>query len=159
MEEMSKEASHYYKTLAVIFREALDGILKYQDKESKLFYQLIDKADIEGNYLETSGTAMIAYSMMKACRMGIIQKEGYRAAGEEIFEKLAEQKLVEKDGIVYLCDICSVAGLGPGDERDGSITYYLSEKVVSDDPKGVGAFLMAYAENQIISRSAAAARR
>jgi unsaturated rhamnogalacturonyl hydrolase len=45
-----------------------------------------------------------------------------------------------------------VAGLGPGEERDGSISYYLSEKVVCDDPKGVGAYMMAYAERLLLHR-------
>lgn len=146
LEEMPKESREYYESLADIYKTAADNILRYQDKESKLFYQVIDKADIENNYLETSGTAMVACSIMKACRMGILRKEEYQAAGKEIFEKLTEYKLTEKDGRIRLQDICSVAGLGPGDERDGSIAYYLSEKVVCDDPKGVGAFMMAYAE-------------
>ncbi len=146
LEEMSIEIFEHYKTITGLYKEAINGILKYQDKESKLFYQLIDKADIEGNYLETSGTAMIAYSIMKACRIGVLQEEKYLIAGEGIFERLVEQKLVEKDGKLHLCGICSVAGLGPGEERDGSMEYYLSEKVVCDDPKGVGSFMMAYAE-------------
>lgn len=39
-----------------------------------------------------------------------------------------------------------MAGLGPGNKRDGSVAYYLSEKVVADDPKGVGAYMMATAQ-------------
>ena len=39
-----------------------------------------------------------------------------------------------------------MAGLGPKDERDGSVEYYLSEPVVSDEEKGVGVFMMAYGE-------------
>lgn len=146
IEEMSIEIFEHYKSLSAIYKEAIQGILNYQDKESKLFYQVIDKADIEGNYLETSGTTMIAYSIMKACRLGILQKEKYQPIGEEIFMKLTQQKLVETDKSLQLSGICSVAGLGPGEERDGSIAYYLSEKVVCDDPKGVGAYMMAYAQ-------------
>ena len=49
-------------------------------------------------------------------------------------------------GQCHLEGICSVAGLGPGNKRDGSVAYYLSEKVVADDPKGVGAYMMATAQ-------------
>lgn len=140
------ENSDEYNYLADIYKEAVNGILKYQDEESKLFYQVIDKDDIEGNYLETSGTAMIAYSIMKGCNLGLLRNEDYKKLGEEIFEELAKQKLIQKEERIYLCDICSVAGLGPGKERDGSVAYYLSEKIVCDDPKGVGAFLMAYSQ-------------
>ncbi|MDF2486481.1 MAG: glycosyl hydrolase family 88, partial [Herbinix sp.] len=145
IEVISIEIYEHYMTLVNLYKEAIQGILRYQDKECKLFYQVIDKADIEGNYPETSGSAMIAYSILKACRLGILQKERYQVIGEGILEQLVEQKLVETDGKLHLEGICSVAGLGPKDERDGSVAYYLSEKVVCDDPKGVGAFLMAYA--------------
>ncbi len=41
-----------------------------------------------------------------------------------------------------------MAGLGPENRRewDGSVAYYLSERIVDDDPKGVGPFMMAYAQ-------------
>lgn len=146
LEEISIEIFEQYRTLERILKEAVKGILQYQDKESKLFYQVIDKSEIEGNYLETSGSVMIAYAIMKSCRKGVLLKEKYQATGEEIFLKLVEEKLVEVQGRLILNGICSVAGLGPKNERDGSIEYYLSEKVVCNDPKGVGAFMMAYAE-------------
>jgi unsaturated rhamnogalacturonyl hydrolase len=59
---------------------------------------------------------------------------------------LIHNKLIEKNGILTLTDICSVAGLGPGNTRDGSTEYYLSEPIVSDESKGVGAFMMAYVQ-------------
>lgn len=145
IEVMSIEIFEHYMTLVNLYREAIKGILWYQDKERKLFYQIIDKSDIEGNYLETSGSAMIAYSILKACRLGILKKEKYQTIGEEILEQLTVQKLVEREGSLYLEGICSVAGLGPKEERDGSVAYYLSERIVCDDPKGVGALMMAYA--------------
>lgn len=147
IDEMSKEIFEHYKDLEALFKEAIKGILQYQDyNESKLFYQVIDRADIENNYLETSGTAMIAYSILKGCHMGILSKEKYQPIGEEIILKLTEHKLIEEEGRMALHGICSVAGLGPGETRDGSVEYYLSEKVVSDDPKGVGPYMMAYAK-------------
>ena len=42
--------------------------------------------------------------------------------------------------------ICGVAGLGNTPYRDGSVAYYLSERIVDNDPKGVGALFMALAE-------------
>ena len=62
-----------------------------------------------------------------------------------IFEYIVREKLTEKNNQLSLTDICSSAGLGPGDERDGSPEYYFSEKIVSDDPKGIGALMMVYA--------------
>ena len=50
---------------------------------------------------------------------------------------------VDAQGVVKLHGICSVAGLGGNPYRDGSFAYYISEKVVTNDYKGVGAFILA----------------
>ena len=63
----------------------------------------------------------------------------------ECNKDIVREKLTEKNNQLSLTDICSSAGLGPGDERDGSPEYYFSEKIVSDDPKGIGALMMVYA--------------
>lgn len=142
----SEEVFEQHKQYADWFKEALKGVLEYQDPESGLFYQLIALPDVEGNYIETSGSAMVAYSILKGCRMGVLNEEKYRPLGEKMLNDLLDQKLVCVDGVWHLKDICEVAGLGPKDERDGSVEYYLSEPIVSDEVKGVGAAMMAYAE-------------
>lgn len=152
MDEMSEEIFELYKNLEFLFKEGIKGILQYQDQESKLFYQIIDKADIENNYLETSGSAMVAYAILKGCRLKVLQKEKYQEIGENILDSILRNKLIEKENQLILSDICSVAGLGPGETRDGSVAYYLSEPIVSDDQKGVGALMMAYAEYLLVKQ-------
>lgn len=137
-----------YDELKRLFKEALKGLLQYQDKDSKLFYQVIDRADVEGNYLETSGSLMIAYAMLKACRMKVILSEKYEKTAREILDSVIDNKLVEENGKLALTDMCLVAGLS--DTRDGSVEYYLSEERGSDDHKGVGALMMAYAESILL---------
>lgn len=136
-----------YRTLCSLFKETIDGILEYQDKETKMFYQVVDQGTREGNYVETSGSAMVAYSILKAVRMRILP-ERYRKIGLEIFEGICNKYLVEVDGDLNLGGICLVAGLGPKTDlrRDGTYEYYMSEPVVANDAKGVGAFVMAYIE-------------
>ncbi len=148
MDVMSEEIFEQYAYLRDIFREHITGILKYQDPETGLFRQVIDRPDVEGNYLETSGSSMVAYAILKGCRKGVLLKEKYAPIGCRIMEGLINNKLITKDGKTELTGICQVAGLGPQDNpvRDGSVEYYLSEKVVSDDSKGVGPFFMAYSE-------------
>lgn len=148
MEEMSKAVYEHYRTIGDLFKESLKGLLQYQDKESSLFYQLIALPEQEGNYLETSGSAMIAAAILKACRMKVILAEKYEKVAENIINSLAERKLVFNDGKYTLNDINAVSGLGPKDNlrRDGSVSYYLSEPIVSNDNKGIAAFFMAYAQ-------------
>ncbi|RDY30385.1 glycosyl hydrolase family 88 [Lachnotalea glycerini] len=153
MDVMSKEIFEQYKALEGIFKEAVSGMLQYQDKESKLFYQLIDKGDIEGNYLETSGSSMVAYAIIKGCRLGVLSREKYQKVGEEILYSIIDNMLIEENNIPKLSQICSVAGLGPKDERDGSLEYYFSEPIVCDDHKGSGAFMMAYAQLLMLNKA------
>ena len=90
---------------------------------------------------------MIAYALLKGVRLGVLNPEKYLPIGKRVFEALADTKLkANAEGKVELTDICWVAGLGPGEKRDGSVAYYLSEPRVSDDSKGVGPFMMAWAE-------------
>ena len=41
---------------------------------------------------------------------------------------------------------CEVAGLGGKDMRRGDYTYYINEKVRSNDPKGIGPLIWAALE-------------
>ena len=68
-----------------IFRETIDGILQYRHKESGMYYQVVNMGHREGNYLETSGSSMIAYAVMKGARIGALPKE-YWQLGKETFD-------------------------------------------------------------------------
>ena len=130
-----------------LLREAVHGILTYQDQESRLFYQLPALPEQEGNYLETSGSLMVAYAVLKGCRLGALLEEKYATRGREIYDAVLEQKIYQADdGAYHLSGSCAVAGLGPRTERDGSIAYYLSEPVVDDDVKAMGVLMMVTAE-------------
>ena len=133
--------------IAAIFKEAIDGILIYQDKDSKLFWQVPNYPDREGNYLETSGSAMVSYALLKGSRLGILPSS-YSEIGLDVFNGIVREKMSEENGDLNLKGICLVAGLGPENNtrRDGSYEYYISEPIVENDAKGVGPFIMAYTE-------------
>lgn len=144
----TEQLYEHWRALVDIFRESIRGVLAYQAKDG-MFYQVIDHPEAEGNYTETSGSAMIAYALFKGVRLGILDGEKYLPIARKVFDGLKKEKLVvEEDGVVRLKDICWVAGLGPdkNPNRDGSVAYYLSEPRKSDDSKGVGPFIMAYSE-------------
>src|SRR6266496_681119 len=144
-------------------RGALIGILirfgaaieKYQDKKTGLWYQVLDKGSGKGNYLEASASCMFVYALAKGVRSSYlparylqVAQKGYKGIVDH-FIKTDARGQVNLDGTV------SVAGLGGNPYRDGSYQYYLSERVVTDDPKGVGAFLLAsnQMEMQVILRN------
>lgn len=144
MDEMLYDEKRY---LIDLFREGIKGILNYLDKDSNMFYQVINKGSLEGNYLETSGSAMISYAILKAVRLEVLQ-EKYFEIGKNIFDGICNRYLKEENNKLTLEGICLVAGLGPENnkKRDGSFEYYISEPVVKNDAKGVGPLIMAYIE-------------
>ncbi|OTN75069.1 hypothetical protein A5886_000113 [Enterococcus sp. 8G7_MSG3316] len=137
--------------LQVYLRSLLEALLPFQDQASHLFFQVTDAGKRPGNYLETSGSAALAYVMMKGYRTGLLSKE-YGVRGEQILTSLHARKLIETHEGFSLKDICLVAGLGgmPGKgaykERDGSFAYYISEPAVENDAKGIGPLVFAYTE-------------
>ncbi|CCV64024.1 (Glycosyl hydrolase, family 88 [Alteracholeplasma palmae J233] len=139
--------------LASLLKEAIDGLLLYQDYESKMFYHVIDLADRPENYLETSGTLLIAYAILHASNNHILD-ESYEAIGVTIFEGTCKKQLTEVNGDLNLENICLSVGLGPesNTKRDGTFEYYISEPIVKNDAKGVGPLVMAYVEYLKISK-------
>lgn len=129
-----------------IYKELIDAMLKYQD-DSGMWYQVVDKVNEPENYLETSGSAIFAYSIMKSVRMGVLD-ESYFIYGERAFSGICSKYLSENNGELQLDGICLVAGLGPEDKkrRDGTFAYYMSEPVVQNDAKGVAPLVLAYIE-------------
>ena len=130
-----------------IARELAANLLPYIDRESGMLWQVPNQIGREGNYPETSGSAMVAYFYMKGARLGILE-ESYASVGADIFQSICRRYLTEVDGRLNLGGICLVAGLGPENNRrrDGSYEYYISEPIVENDAKGLAPFLMCYTE-------------
>ena len=137
----------YRNKLIAIFKDTIEGLERYIDPAKKMFWQVVDQGGREGNYLETSGSAMIAYAMLKGARLGFVDKR-FALVGEEVFNGICNEYLTETDGKLNLGGICLMAGLGPESnrKRDGTYEYYISEPVVENDAKGTGPFVMAYTE-------------
>lgn len=81
---MSFEIYEKYRTMQDMFKATLTDLLKNYDKESGSYY---------GKNVGNEENAMIAYAIIKACRMGIILKEKYTTSGVEIVENLMENRL------------------------------------------------------------------
>lgn len=135
--------------LIPLLKNALDGLMPYQEKETKMFLQVVDRADLSGNYSETSGSAMVAYALMKGARLGMLPAP-YGERGSEILDGIRDTYLKCEDGAYHLYGICASAGLGPGPDhrtdRDGTPAYYLSEKQMTDNQHGAAACMMAVSE-------------
>ncbi|MBQ7679472.1 MAG: glycoside hydrolase family 88 protein [Butyrivibrio sp.] len=144
--EAIDESLYYeYRYLQTMLENLANALLPWQD-ESGMFYQVIDAPQAEGNYLETSGTALIAAGLLKGVRLGFLP-ERFREVGARAFDGIADRYLSRnEDGSPRLGGICLVAGLGGKTHRDGSLQYYFSEPVVENEAKGVAPFILAYTE-------------
>ena len=150
MERMPASMAEEKKNLQRILKDLIDALLPWQH-ESGMFYQVVNRPDVEGNYLETSGTMLIACGILKGVRLGLLPEE-YRKYGEKAFYGTTDHYLTAtEDGELKLGGICLVAGLGGGSgsgstRRNGTVEYYLSEPVVENEAKGVAPMLMTYTE-------------
>ncbi len=145
LEVMDEQLYYEKQSLRGQLKDLVDSLLKYQDEQG-MFYQVIDKPEEKGNYLETSGTMLISFAILKGVRLGFLPKKYYEF-GEKAFYGTANRYLkVDEDGKPLLGGICLVAGLGGTDNRDGSYEYYISEPVVINEAKGVAPMVLAFTE-------------
>lgn len=131
-----------------ILQGLAQAMVKYQDPQSGTWYQVTDQGARKGNYLESSATALFVYTLAKAINRGYIGNE-YIAPVQKAFDGMvATFTRLEEDGTYTLTNCCAVAGLGgnSGKYRDGSFEYYIGEPVIENDPKSVGAFILAAIE-------------
>ncbi len=132
-----------YSTVKEIFTDLTEALLRYQDRDTGMWFQIIDKKERKPNYPETSGSAILAYALFKAVKLGVLP-QSYRIRAEQAFKGICTRYLHDRDGVLTLGGICLVAGLGGPDQRDGSFDYYMSEPVVENEAKGIAPFLLAY---------------
>ncbi|SHM24720.1 glycoside hydrolase family 88/105 protein [Chryseobacterium polytrichastri] len=123
-----------------------DAVIKVQDKETGLWYQVLDKGSEKGNYLEATGSSMFVYVMMKSVNKGYLPTS-YKAYAKKGYDGIIKNLIsVDENGVVNLNQCCAVAGLGGTPYRSGSYEYYVNEEIRSNDPKGTGPFILASLE-------------
>lgn len=140
-----------HETLLAILERYVEAIAKVQHPTKGVWYQVVDKVDEKGNYPEASGSSMFVYTLLKASRLGYIPAS-YQEIGKKGYQGLINE-FIEKgdDGYYHLNGTVMVSGLGGDDNyRDGSFAYYMSEPVIQDDPKGMGAFILAANEAMLL---------
>ena len=130
-------------------------LAKYQDAKTGLWYLVMGHESEKGNYPEASGSAMFAYALAKAARLGYIDKK-YAQVARKGYEGIVNT-FVKPDasGALALGGTVSVGGLGGTPYRDGSLTYYVSEPLRVNDLKGLGPLILAGIEQDIVAEQVA----
>lgn len=137
--------------VAILNREA-EAIAKYQDKKSGVWYDIVDLPTRPKNYLESSGSAMFVYALAKGLRQGVLP-EKYLATARRGWAGIQKEFIKEQpDGNLNWEGTVSVSGLGGNPYRDGSFDYYMSEKLRTNDAKGLGPAVMAAVEMEALEK-------
>ncbi len=132
-----------------VFERSAKSWADVQDSETGVWWQVLDRGDLPGNYLESSASCMTVYAIAKAVRKGYLA-DSYLAVAQKGYQGILGRFIdVDPHGLAHLHWICSVAGLDR--YRNGTIEYYLKENVVTNDYKGVGPFIMASLEMEALA--------
>ena len=118
-------------------KDYAEAIMKYQDKETGLWYQVLDKGDNPDNWTETSCSCLFSYAILKGMRMGYLDKK-YTDGMKSAFCGI-KSKLTVDEYSVKINDIC--IGTGVGDYK-----HYIERPRTVNDLHGAGAFLHAISE-------------
>jgi unsaturated rhamnogalacturonyl hydrolase len=140
------------KEIIAELKKVSDGIVKWQDADSGLWWQVMDQGYRPGNYLEATASAMFVYAMARAVNQGYLSRDYLPAISKGYKGIIGRLIKTDDKGAVSLMQCCSVAGLGftnsKGRARDGSFDYYVTEPMMENDLKGVGPFILAGIEVQ-----------
>jgi len=112
-------------------KKLVDGMVAYQDSRTGMWSNyVVGKADLENNRLETSGTSLMVYGIMKAVNNGWLE-DSYTDMALKGFKGMCQNEIKGSN----LTAICFKGA--PGSKN---ATFF------DNEGKGVGPFIMAYAE-------------
>lgn len=151
LEYFPKDHPRRGELIAILQREAA-AIEKYQDKKTGVWYDIIDLPERKPNYIESSASAMFVLALARGVREGWLPEKYMKVAVrgwvgiKKEFIKTNAQGNTDWEGTV------SVSGLGGNPYRDGSFEYYMSEKLRTNDAKGLGPAIRAALEMEDYER-------
>jgi unsaturated rhamnogalacturonyl hydrolase len=135
--------------IAILNRYAI-AIKNVQDSKTGLWWDILNMPGKEKNYPEASASCMFVYTLAKGVRLGYLPPS-FLDAAKKGYDGILK-KFIKKDsnGQLNLYGTVKVSGLGGNPYRDGSYNYYTNEDVIENDPKGIGAFLLAANEMEML---------
>lgn len=136
--EFTPKTHPQYDRLLEIEIDALRAVMKYQDKNNGMWYQVIDKVENSDNWIESSCTALFAYAIARAVHMGILDESNMDSAWRG-FEGLLETSITRNEDGFVLGNVCIGTNVCTYEE-------YVTRPVSANDLHGMGAFLLMCAE-------------
>lgn len=104
------------------FEQLAGAVVKAVDEKSGAWWQVLDQPGREGNYIESSGSAMFVYSLLKGVRLGYLRREErWTAVAARAYEYVVDNFVVDNrngttgyNGTVAVCSLNSTASYEVG---------------------------------------------
>lgn len=123
--------------LKQIVSELLYNLSKYQDKDTGMWYQVVDKPDSDGNWVESSATNLFIYSYAKAVRNGIVSDEQYAQLIDKAYKGSLASTYIDRQGNFVVDKVCIGTMI-----ESGTYEHYITREQVKNDLHGGGAFIL-----------------
>lgn len=139
------------KELIAILNRLVNALAKEQDPKTGLWYDVLhyQGENSNRNYFECSASSQFVYAIAKGVRKRYLLISNINIATKG-YAGILQQFVKDDNGQTNLYGTVKVSGLGGKPYRDGSFDYYMSEPVVVNSPIGLGAFLLASNEMNLI---------
>jgi unsaturated rhamnogalacturonyl hydrolase len=129
------------KEVGRMSQDLAKSIMKYQDKKTSLWFQVIDKAHEPANWIETSGSAMFAYAIAKQFHKGVLRDKAHFEVAQKAFKALTEDHIyLDDQGRIYMDQTVKIGTLNPSVSK-GDFEYYAGTERRLNDYKGLAALL------------------
>ncbi|OXB23055.1 glycosyl hydrolase family 88 [Flavobacterium tructae] len=134
-----------YKVLKDYLNQIAKSAVQHKST-SGLWYQIADKPEMNGNFLEASSSAMIIYALAKGTNKGYLNPV-YKKTAQKSFESYVKEFVITDDqGHIVISKVSSNVGLGGKPFRDGSNEYYIKSKAKDNSSPALAAFLLSALE-------------
>lgn len=120
--------------LVALVRQLVGAFQRFQDPKTGLWYNVVDKSQEPGNWLETSASSMYIYVVSKAMERGYVSPS-YSEVACKGYRGILTQLSPKGDGNVSVANICSGTVVG-------ELRYYLKRPRNTNDIHGLGPFLL-----------------
>lgn len=138
--------------IIAILQRLAEAVTKVQDEKTGVWWQVMDRPNEKGNYLEATVSCMLSYALIKGVNNGYLDKK-YQSVARKAYDGVIENFIeVKEEGDASIHKCCAVAGLGGKPYRDGSYDYYINERIVSNDTKATGPFILASLEFESLDK-------
>ncbi|KAE8351126.1 Six-hairpin glycosidase-like protein [Aspergillus coremiiformis] len=133
------------------FLSLSDAVMAVADPETGCWWQVMTDAKREGNYIESSGSAMLTYALYKGARLGYLKGRSHKnpqpsAVASKCYRHLASNFVVHNpngtldyNGTVAVCSLNSTA----------TYEYYVHQPLLYNSVFGSASFILASLEHEI----------